>query len=451
MVPVIFYCLWVGKDWWFLDPINTFWIAYLLFGVVQPCTFRTGWIDVYGIKTVLMTLGMFLLAGCSVCAGYRMDLGRRLGMKLPLPRGQDDVRRLIALGISAVVLGSTVYVYVISSSGGIAFFLSKSRTNINYDQVSISMLTLLPLVPLGLLILLCTCYATNSRLIARHIALGATVMWGVWCVYSGTRSGLITTAVIIVGALFGSERRNPSIWVGIFAVLAVVTLVGFTTAYRGALYGARFNSNDTFTEALDNSLNSYTQQQGELPPMGAEFSIAQAVVQNVPEQVPYNLGRMLLEILTRPIPRSLWPDKVYPEGEAWDHIHRIAGTAGWVNNVGYMAGPAPSFVGKYYYMGGIVGVMFGGLWTGIFLNAARTYIRLYPPAAQMLLAVGCAQLGFSEMNNPLSLVFGWLPSIGAALALIILLSRKPHQSTKRRFQTIRFSAARTHSAHRITR
>ena len=430
-VPVLFYVYWAGKDWWFLDPINTFWPAYLLFGVFQPLAFHSGWIELYGEETVLKTLAMFAVAGLSVCAGYRIDARRSLGLRIPVLRGEDAVGRLIVLGLLLVVFGTMAYGYVIGTMGGVESFLSKSRTNVDYNQISISFLSLLPMLPVGLFILMGTCYAVRSYGLLRHIALALTILWGVWCVYSGTRAGIISTAVILVGTIWGRGRRNPGLWTSVLALSIVLVLVGFATSYRGVLYGGQFNSEDSLTEAIDRSLASYAEPGKIGTQKGAEFSIAQAVVLNVPETVPYDYGRMLLELITRPIPRSVWPEKQYPEGQAWDHIHRVAGTAGWVNNAGYLSGPAPSLVGKYYYMGGILGVILGGLWTGIYLNAIRTYIGLYPPIAQLLLAVGCAELGFNEMNNPLILEYSWLPTVGYGLMLVILLSRGRRRANKR--------------------
>ena len=448
-VPVLFYSFWAGKDWWFLDPINTFWPVYILFGVFQPLAFREGWMEIYGEGTVLITLGMFVLAGGCVCAGYRLDLGRWLGLRLPVQRGQDNVGRLIILGFVAIACGVAAYASVIKIAGGIASFLSTSRTNIDYSQTSNSLLSVLSLVPLGLFILLCTCYAANSHQVLKRVALVGTLSWGLWCVYSGTRSGVISTAVILFGSIYGRKRNNPSVGISVLALAAVVVLVGFTTQYRGIFYGGHFNSGDSVTEAIDASLTSFTESKGGSVPMGAEFSMAEAVIQNVPSQVPYDFGHMLLEMLTRPIPRSFWPDKLYPEGEAWDRIHRVAGTAGWQNNAGYLSGPAPGLVGKYYYIGGVEGVILGGLWTGVFLNAVRTYTRRYPPVAQSLIAVGCFILGFSEMNNPLSLEFGWLPSTGVGLALIILLSRKRQRAVSGPSRLFILSAPREHPAPQV--
>jgi hypothetical protein len=75
-------------------------------------------------------------------------------------------------------------------------------------------------------------------------------------------------------------------------------------------------------------------------------------------------------------------------------------------------------------MAGLIGVVIGGLWTGIFLQAVRTYTARYPGIAGTVLAVNCAILGFSEMNNPLYWPVWWLPSAGVFAFIVIALSRR---------------------------
>jgi hypothetical protein len=133
---------------------------------------------------------------------------------------------------------------------------------------------------------------------------------------------------------------------------------------------------------------------------------------------------MLLDFLTRPVPRAWWPQKIYPEGESWDRLNRVAGTTSWINAAGLLSGPAPSLIGKYFYIAGPVGVLLGGLWTGVFLQSIRSYVSRYTGVTGVLLAVGCFSLGFSEIINPLAWPFFWLPATGAGILFAALLGRK---------------------------
>ena len=75
-------------------------------------------------------------------------------------------------------------------------------------------------------------------------------------------------------------------------------------------------------------------------------------------------------------------------------------------------------------MAGSVGVLLGGLWTGVFLQLIRSYVSRYAGVTGVLLAVGCFNLGFSEMNNPLLWPISWIPATGAGILFAVLLGRK---------------------------
>ena len=423
-IPIAFYILCAGRNWWFLDPINTFWPGYILFGVVEPWSFRQDWIDIYGADTTIRTQTMYLVAGVCVCIGYRLRLGDRVASMLPAVRGRDHNQKFVILGVTVCVIGLAAYAYVIAASGGLYEFLAISRTNIDYSEISGYVINLLAFVPLGLLILLCVSYSVSHYVFLRKGALVGTLAYAAWAVYSGTRSGIIAVAVILLGSVYGPRRRHPHPLIAVLALGVVVVLVGFTKQYRSAFYGGQFHGDETSHQMLENSLKSYVNSASSAAPLGAEFSVSAAVVQYVPDMVPYDRGHMLLELFTRAVPRSLWLDKVYPEGEAWDRIHRIAGTAGWINAAGYVSGPAPSLVGKWYYIGGALGIVIGGVWTGVFLQAIRKYTLRYSGVARVILAVGFAPLGFSEMNNPMLWPITWLPTTGVGILLIVILSRK---------------------------
>jgi hypothetical protein len=424
VVPVLFYLSNQRKDWWFLDPINTFWVMYVLFGVVEFWPNRVGWSDIYGDSVVQLTLCMYVLAGVGVWIGYALHAGRALGEKLPVLKGQDRQSRFLLVGASLLAVGLLAYAYVIRVSGGLEEYLSSSRTYIRFDVLGGYMLNLLSCVSLGLMILLCTTYYNRRYPVLKWLVLFATAMFAVWNIYSGTRSGIISTAAVILGAVYGARRRNPPLLVAAGTLAVTVFLVGFVAGYRGQMYGGSFNSNDAAPAMWNRSMQFYTTNgEGGLQ-LGSEFGMSLAAVKYVPDAVPFDRGYMLLELFTMPVPRAWWPEKVYPEGQAWDRLHRVAGTAQWVNAAGLLSGPAPGLVGKYFYMGGALGVALGSLWTGIFLQSVRTYVRRYSGVTGVLLAVGCCLFGFSEMNNPLAWPYAWLPATGIGIFLTAMLCRK---------------------------
>src|ERR1035438_5091429 len=136
-----------------------------------------------------------------------------------------------------------------------------------------------------------------------------TGLYGAWSVYAGTRSGLILTATILFGAVYGAGRRNPSLLVITGALAAIVVGVGFTTVSRGRFVGGSYNRELAVTDALDESLNWYKGSEGGDVVLGSEFGMSMAAVRYVGDEVPYDAGYMMLELFTRQIPPAICPDK----------------------------------------------------------------------------------------------------------------------------------------------
>jgi hypothetical protein len=423
-VPVAFYWYWLRRDWWFLDPINTFWPIYVMFGVLESATGLEDWRDIYGASRVDHVLLLYFVAGLCVCFGYGRPMGTSLGRRLPVAKGVDEPHRFLLLGYATLALGLLAQIYIIQDAGGMQQFLSVARGSVDYSRINIFTLTLIGFMPVGLLIILCTAYVDRRYVFLRRAALAATAVYGAWSVYAGTRSGLILTATILFGAVYGAGRRNPSGLVIAGALALTVVGVGFTTVSRGSFVGGSYNREFTATGALAESLSWYKGGEEGGVVLGSEFGMSMAAVRYVGDEVPYDRGYMMLELFTRQIPRAIWPDKIYPEGKAWDTLHRAAGTARSLNAAGYLSGPAPGLIGKWYYMFGVPGVILGSMWTGIFLRMLQAYVRRYKGASGAILAVGFFMFGFSEMNNPFGWVFGWLPTTGIGVFLVVLLGRK---------------------------
>jgi hypothetical protein len=354
-----------------------------------------------------------------------------MARKLPILPGSDNESHFILVGFGATVAGALAYDYVIRVSGGLEQFLSKARTAINYEELSGYTLTLTTFVPLGLMILLCSTYHHPRYVSLKRLALIATVAFGIWCIYSGTRSGIINVALILLGSVYGARRRNPPVLTTLVAFVAIVILVGFIAQYRSQMYGGQFHSDESSSAMLDRSMEFYAPSEQASVHLGSQFGMSLAVVAYVPETVPYDKGYMLLDFFAMPVPRAWWPEKIYPGGESWDRLHRVAGTASWVNSAGLLSGPAPTLIGKYFYIAGPIGVLVGGLWTGVFLQLIRSYVSRYAGITGVLLAVGCFGLGFSEINNPLLWPVSWIPTTGAGILVAALLGRMGGRTTRR--------------------
>ena len=158
---------------------------------------------------------------------------------------------------------------------------------------------------------------------------------------------------------------------------------------------------------------------------GIEFNCVMSVVELVPDQVPYNYGYGYLELFTRWIPRAIWPDKIYPQMEAVQGVLREAQLSGAnVRDSDILMGPAFTFVGHWFYVAGPIGLILGGLLTGVLFRTIRTiYDRGNRSEGDILIYVSLIGIGFSEAASTPLAWLSTLPFVLGPLALILFLCR----------------------------
>ena len=422
-----------ARGWYFFNPINSFWIAYLYAGAVQPFLARDKWIAFYDEATFTSTLGMFVVLGLAIHLGYNAALGTRLERKIPafpIPSS----RKVFWCGAFLLGVGLLGYLIVIQASGGWARWGSNPRDYTNF-KLSGYVYNLPRVATLGIMVLLCHAFSRPSALFYRLAVVALGLLNLSWQVYSGTREGTIMMLIILVGSIYGAQNRNPS-WPAIGLLVATAFFVfGFIPTYRRQFRKLSFNITETPRQVINNSFDFYTNPDGAKgtqaddgkPDLWSDFGMAISVGYYVPSRLDYDYGQMLLEIFTRPIPRALWPDKNYPEGEAWDRFHRVSGISDITNLVGLRSGPSPTMVGKYFYIGGWLGLLLGGAFSGILLRAVADYLRRNRHLVTgAIFGVASAGLGAMEMIHPLSWSVNlWLPTIAFPFALMVWLVRDP--------------------------
>jgi len=399
-------------------------LLYVDFGLLQPFQNKEAWIELRGADTFEQVLAMFVMVGLAAWAGYTRPAALSAARRIPIIGKREFPPRYPLIGLACIAVGVLAYLEIIAASGGWERYISQSRTATNYQEISGYLVNLTTIIPVGLLILMGYTFSRRNALTVKVLVVASTAAYSLWCIYTGARSGVIAMAIIVLGAVWGGKKRNPPIAVILIAAVTVVFFVGFLKRYRGELYGGSWHSDLPITEVVRGSFDSYSDRSetGGLD-VGSEFGMALAAAEIVPTSLDFDRGYMLLEIFTRGIPRAIWPDKAYPEGESWDKFHRTAGTSSWVNNAGFISGPAPGLVGKYYYMFGWPGLLFGAAWSGFLLRLLKEYVARYDGICFTLLAVAIANLGFSEMNNPFSWLLYWLPSTGIASGLFVFIAR----------------------------
>ena len=421
-------------SWHFLNPINAFWLTFLYAGVVQPLLAQEDWIAFYGEAVYLQTLAMFLVLGVAVALGYSLQRARDWSRIIPdfsVPSGA----KIFVFGVVLIGLGLLGYVLVAQNSGGWAYWSAAPRERTNFE-LSGYVYTLPRVATLGLMVLLCHAFSRPGHSLYKIVVIGLGVANLLWQAYTGTREGTIVMLVILFGSIFAAQRRNPPLFSLPILLATVFFVFGFIPTFRGGFRDLSFNLNSTPSDVVgrsfgffsdpdfgDGAPSTYKPDKG--PDLWSDFGMAISVAYYVPQRVSYDYGYMLLESLTRPVPRALWPDKLYPESEAWDRFHQVSGISDSLNPAGFRGGPSPTMVGKYFYIGGWLGLVVGGVFSGFCFRVLWEFLRRQQQVVTgVILLVASAGLGGMEMIHPLAWsVNFWLPTVFVPFLVLVWLVR----------------------------
>jgi hypothetical protein len=122
-----------------------------------------------------------------------------------------------------------------------------------------------------------------------------------------------------------------------------------------------------------------------------------------PEMLDYTWGGDHLEILLRPIPRALWPNK--PLG---GYANRLGFNDFTDSEVG-LTGISPSIFGSFYAEGGIIGIIILCIVYGAGLAAIVSHtVHLRPFAGVTIRAVVCASLVPMLRGGDLAGIYAWV-------------------------------------------
>lgn len=417
-----------NRRWSMLDPLNFFWAGALVIYVLQPLRFYNPLEQWYGEDGIIETLLVVLFGLVWVVLGYESRLASRVGRALPqLPERLVPNRMLVSCAV-LIALGCAGWVLEFRSAGGIVSWAGQARGGTDYSAVSgyVRAMSSLLIAGIGLLALHVEMHRRGALL--RVFAWAALALALLWMIYLGSRSRTILIVATGLLAWYLPRRKSPSFLLILPAFVALYVVTSFLAEYRLHFTNLSFNTERIdWNEAADLSLptlfSSEDSQAVQRVSRGIEFSATAAVVDLVPDRVPFNLGMPLLEFFTRPIPRSLWPEKRYPHYEAFTPIYEVGQlTTYWVFDIEtpVMAGPAFGFTGHWYAMGGLISLSLAGFVTGALFRAIRTgYYGMPCREGNTVLYLMLCPIGFGEAaGTPLF----WLFSLPLLLAPVVLLT-----------------------------
>lgn len=415
------------RRWTLFDPLNTFWAGILVIYVGQPMLAGDILISWHNEAVFHKTLFATLWGLCAVVIGYEITNGASLAKRLPVLPSRLSSSRLLVCALVLLTLGVVGYAYVIGQSGGWAVWISVGRGGTDFEKVQGYLPELTQGIPAGVLLLF---YRAQIRrvsffsVIIAWIGAGA-LLW--WFLYLGSRSRLIMAGILILAAYYLPRQRLPRWWFLAVCFIGMVCLTNLQN-FRQNFTNLSFNLDqidrkELWGTVLPAPLGGDRELKRQQFTPGAEFNCAMCVVKLVPDSVAYNYGYGFLELFTRPIPRAVWPRKIYPHIESVQGVLREAGlsqaTVSTVNDRELLMGPAFAFVGHWYYVAGFAGLLIGGLVTGALFRFIRGILDngrgnesvqlLYP----LLLGIGFGEAASTPWYWFYGLPFVLLPFLAA--------------------------------------
>jgi hypothetical protein len=424
------------KRWFVFDPLNFFWIGVFVIYVKEIIENYEIYVTWYTEPIVQLTLLWILVGIVFLHFGYNLRLGRNLSRKIPRLPQKLSPKGLRSVAITLIFLGLLGWTKQIVDAGGLMAWAAVPRGGQNWETVSgyVTLMAKLLTVGIGLFVLQVEMYRSRKSL--RFFAWILLALQLLFFLYLGSRSRIIAVVIVALMAWSLPRRKNPSltVLVPLFLILLVVT--NFQAQYRGHFKNFSFNFDEiNWQEVPERVLPKFlTGQESSRKKVskGTELSLTMAVVSYVPERVPYALGYEFLQFFTHPIPRALWPGKRYPRSESWTPIHRLAGTSHhWVDyiRVPFLGGPSPGYVASWYYNGGFLGLLVGGILTGIFFRIVRSlYDRSWNNESYLVIYLIMAPIGFGEASSH---PFSWLYSMPLILLPLICMFYFTRTQTRR--------------------
>jgi hypothetical protein len=413
--------------WLALDPLNAFWGGVVVVYIIQPIQFGDVTSSWHSPGILQATLAWALLAFGCVVLGYEASWGLKWGKALPHMPTRLNPGRVTMAGCGMIALSLVGYIYLIGTAGGFWTWLATPRGGTNWAVVNSYIATLIYLLPVGISLLL---FRVN---LWRTPAWAATIVWCLeglfilWCAYIGSRSQVIAGVMTMLAVYYLPRRSNPPVWLMATCFLGLLLVVSFMASYRSYFANLSFNFEEMdFGEVEQRVLPEFLGGDAKLQKRevagGQDFNCVMSVIDLVPQEVDFNYGSCLLEFVTRLIPRSVWPDKVYPHYEAFTPICEKARLSSWIVPTSQrliLAGPAFTFVGHWFAVGGPFALVAAGFLTGCMFRMIRTiYQRTAGSQGDKILYLFLMPIGFGEAAaTPMFWIFG----IGVFLVPIVAL------------------------------
>lgn len=235
---------------------------------------------------------------------------------------------------------------------------------------------------------------------------GMLILSGVAYLTYGPHSRFKFLAWVIAGGIILSSSYRPKKRLVVFVTLAFMLLSMFALA--GAMRKSQLPDEALNQAAMERALSA------EDANMLDGFVLLQQVY---PQLLDFRFGMEHLEVLMRPIPRTLWPEK--PVG-------------GYMNKLGFTIkggkgtlGISPTLFGSCYAEGGLIGMFLFSILYGAILAKIVSYsTQLQPFASILVRAILCACLVPLLRGGDLPGIYAWFGMAFWPCFLVLWLKRK---------------------------
>lgn len=407
--------------WIAIEPLNAFWVGITVVYILQAIKYESVlnyWHTrgVYEEGLFWIFFGLFW-----VVVGYEMRWGVTLGLRMPVVGKKITPHRLVLCSWMFIGAGLLGYAYLIASAGSLSAWLAVPRGGTDWQAVIGYGAQLAGLLPIGVILLVFQAQIHSSSFFKKMMVYAFAFLMLLWFFYLGSRSRTITFTILLFAATYLPKRKNPKILFCVVAVFLIFIATNFQQHYRYNFYNLSFNlENIDLSEAYDKIMPSFLGGNDKISfrdvSRGLELNCVLSVVELVPRYVDYNYGYGFLELLTRPIPRLIWPDKIYPNMESVQGVLKNANLSdSYVTDRKILMGPAFTYIGHWYYVGGPIALIIFGLITGFLFRAIKTYYesniesQSVPVFYALLISIGFSDAAGTPFNWIFTLPFVLIP------------------------------------------
>lgn len=305
---------------------------------------------------LLNALGVAAFAACCILPGLGM---RRFRSPGPLQLTPRVANRLLLSAYVLGLVGLACWMITIINVGGFVQAFSSSYAGGYDDSGYVRDGAMLLLV--GVL-LAATVLAANGPRLASCIALALFGLpWLASAVLMGRRGPTFGFAVVVLMGWFLGRGKRPPVLLTAGAGMLLGWLVLFLVTNRQSIYlGSDFNVKTDVAEIVDK------------PQTGNEFIYGTGSVLSAEKRDHYFwMRRYLAQVLIRPIPSSVWPDK-YADFGVPELLHNAGTGEGFGPTLGWegAVGSAPGIIADLWLevwwfavpVMGVLGWIYGAVW-----------------------------------------------------------------------------------------